>query len=224
MDKSSAAGPSLRSVFSVSPCFSSAERLSAPRTRVCPFQLRHSWEETSIPARRQRCHRRSAVRSRGKWPRRTHSSPWRWSSRTEAPRQSSETVADREERTLFLQHWTSHHGNFCRADNLGRKTPCSDAFDINCAAFYIWTLSEHLNNLDSKGKMWKHSTSSERRGVTADKTRSALTVHEALRGSRAYVISWFFHMISNIVILYGWKFQIMLLFQSKVTHTPQWHS
>lgn len=137
-----------------------------------------------------------------------------------------------EKTTLFLQHWTSHHGNFCRADNLGRKTLCSDAFDINCAAFYIWTLFEHLNNLDSKGKMWKHSTYSQRRGATTDKSRSALTVHEALRGSRAYVISWFFHMIYNIVILCGWKFQIMLLFQSKVrrewfhwahTHTL-WHS
>lgn len=53
--------------------------------------------------------------------------------------------------TLFLQHWTSHHGNLCRAYNLARKALCSDEFDINCAAFWIWTLFEHLNNLDS----WK---------------------------------------------------------------------
>lgn len=100
--QSSAARPSLRFISSVSSHFSAAERLSAPRTPVCPVRLRLSQEETSIPARRQRCRRRSAVRSRGKWPRRTRSSPWRWSSRTGAPRQSSETVADRKRRHCFF--------------------------------------------------------------------------------------------------------------------------
>lgn len=75
--------------------FSSVERPSSPRSRFSPCRLRPSWEEGSIPARRRWCRRHSAVRSRGKWPRRTHSSPWRWSSHTEAPKKSSETVEGR---------------------------------------------------------------------------------------------------------------------------------
>lgn len=118
---------------------------------------------------------------------------------------------------IFLQHWTSHHGNLCRASNLARKTLCSHEFDINCAAFYIWTLCEHPTNLGSRWKMCKYSTYSERRGVTTGKTKSALTgqispkEYEALRmGCGACVTSWLLHMIYNTVILCGWKFQILL--------------
>lgn len=37
--------------------------------------------------------------------------------------------------TLFLQHWTSHHGNLCKAYTLARKTLCLDKCNIYCAAF-----------------------------------------------------------------------------------------
>lgn len=98
--QSSAAGPSLCFAFSGSSHFSSVARPCAPRSQVCPLQLHPSLEETSIPVRRRQCRRRSAVRSRGKWPRRMRNSPWRWSSHTEEPRQSSETVADRNKNDI----------------------------------------------------------------------------------------------------------------------------
>lgn len=60
-----------------------------------PLQPRPLSWETSTPGPRPPCRRRSAGRSRGKWPRRRRSSRWRWSARTAAPGQSSETEGSR---------------------------------------------------------------------------------------------------------------------------------
>lgn len=72
------------------------EHLSSPWTlfslQIQPHRLSKG---TSMPEQHRPCRHRSDVRSKGKWPRQRHSSRWRWSARTGAPRQSSETEGDR---------------------------------------------------------------------------------------------------------------------------------
>lgn len=73
------------------------EHLSSPWTLFSPLQIQpHPLSKgTSMPEQHRPCRHRSDVRSKGKWPRQRHSSRWRWSARTGAPRQSSETEGDR---------------------------------------------------------------------------------------------------------------------------------